>query len=167
MGIFSRNKKDKKADAPEAKPESDVKVEKKAAKKVAEKPEKKPKESKARKFLGKRKDKAVDSADKKSKDSEEKKTGTIEQPGKIIIKPIITEKSSMSGTYQFEVAQDANRIEVAKAFTAIYDKVPRKVNMMNVRGRQVRFGRQMGRRASWKKAIGYINQGESIDLYSE
>lgn len=146
MGIFNRLKKDKQSDVPESKAQVDN-VEKVVGKKPQEK---KTKEQKSQNVK-----------------SVEKAVGSVKRPGKIILKPIITEKSSMSGTYQFEIAADANRIEVAKAFTAIYEKVPRKVNIMNIRGKQVRFGRQIGKRAAWKKAIVYLNKGESIDLYSE
>lgn len=84
----------------------------------------------------------------------------------ILLKPIITEKASMSGTYQFMVTSDANRVEIAKAFAALYNKVPRKVNVISVRGKSVRFGRLQGKRASWKKAIVYLKKGETIDLYA-
>lgn len=84
----------------------------------------------------------------------------------ILLKPVITEKASMSGTYQFMVTSDANRVEIAKAFTALYNKVPRKVNIISVRGKSVRFGRLQGKRASWKKAIVYLKKGETIDLYA-
>lgn len=84
----------------------------------------------------------------------------------ILLKPVITEKASMSGTYQFMVTSDANRVEIAKAFAALYNKVPRKVNIISVRGKSVRFGRLQGKRASWKKAIVYLKKGETIDLYA-
>lgn len=84
----------------------------------------------------------------------------------ILLKPVITEKASMSGTYQFMVAPDANRVEVAKAFAALYNKVPRKVNILSVRGKSVRFGRLKGKRSNWKKAVVYLKKGETIDLYA-
>lgn len=84
----------------------------------------------------------------------------------ILLKPVITEKASMSGTYQFMVTSSANRVEIAKAFAALYNKVPRKVNIISVRGKAVRFGRLQGKRASWKKAIVYLKKGETIDLYA-
>ncbi len=84
----------------------------------------------------------------------------------ILLKPVITEKASMSGTYQFMVTSDANRIEIAKAFAALYNKVPRKVNIISVQGKSVRFGRLKGKRANWKKAIVYLKKGETIDLYA-
>ena len=75
----------------------------------------------------------------------------------IIKRPIITEKS-MSMTedkrYTFEVAKDANKIEITKAVESLFPgtKVA-KVNTVSCRGRMKRMGRTMGMTASWKKAI--------------
>lgn len=75
----------------------------------------------------------------------------------IVIKPIITEQS-MEGTdekkYVFEVAKDANKVEIAKAVEEIFGVKVAKVNTLRMQGKQKRTGRYpMGRRASWKKAI--------------
>ena len=75
----------------------------------------------------------------------------------IIKRPIITEKS-MSMTedkrYTFEVAKDANKIEIAKAVEEIFGVKLAKVNTINMYGKEKRLGRYpSGRRASWKKAM--------------
>ena len=75
----------------------------------------------------------------------------------IIKRPIITEKS-MAATaekkYTFEVAKDANKIEIAKAVEEIFDVKVAKVNTLNLQGKVKRMGRYPeGRRASWKKAM--------------
>ena len=75
----------------------------------------------------------------------------------IIKRPIITEKS-MSMTedkrYTFEVAKDANKIEIAKAVEEIFGVNVAKVNTLNMQGKVKRMGRYpQGRRASWKKAV--------------
>ncbi len=75
----------------------------------------------------------------------------------IIKRPIITEKS-MSATadkkYTFEVAKDANKIEIAKAVEEIFGVKVAKVNTLNMQGKLKRVGRYPeGRRASWKKAM--------------
>ena len=55
----------------------------------------------------------------------------------IVIRPIITEKS-MTGVankkYTFEVCQDANKIEIAKAVEELFGVKVQKVNTLNVRG---------------------------------
>ena len=74
----------------------------------------------------------------------------------IILRPIITE-NSMDGIadrkYTFEVAKDANKIEIAKAVEELFDVKVAKVNTINVDGKLRRYGRFEGYTASWKKAI--------------
>ena len=74
----------------------------------------------------------------------------------IIIKPIITEES-MKGTadrkYTFQVAKDANKIEIAKAVEELFGVEVEKVNTISVRGKFRRQGRVGGFTASSKKAI--------------
>ena len=75
----------------------------------------------------------------------------------IVIKPIITEQSMECADekkYVFEVAKDANKVEIAKAVEEIFGVKVAKVNTLRMQGKQKRTGRYpMGRRASWKKAI--------------
>ena len=74
----------------------------------------------------------------------------------IIIRPIITEES-MKGTadrkYTFQVAKDANKIEIAKAVEELFGVEVCKVNTISVRGKFRRQGRVRGVTASSKKAI--------------
>lgn len=75
----------------------------------------------------------------------------------IILKPIITEASMGNialRKYTFEVAKDANKVEIAKAVEELFPNVKvEKVNTMNVRGRLKRMGRYAGYTTAWKKAI--------------
>ena len=75
----------------------------------------------------------------------------------IVKRPIITEKSMAEiadKKYTFEVAKDANKIEIAKAVEEIFGVKVAKVNTLNVQGKVKRTGRYpAGRTASWKKAI--------------
>ena len=74
----------------------------------------------------------------------------------IIIKPIITEQSMMGVAfkkYTFKVATDANRTEVKHAVEEIFDVEVKKVNIMNVVGKEKRMGRYVGMTAATKKAI--------------
>ena len=74
----------------------------------------------------------------------------------IIIKPIITEQS-MEATeekkYVFQVAMDANKIEIKKAIEEIFGVKVEKVNTIRMEGKLKRNGRFVGRRANWKKAM--------------
>ena len=74
----------------------------------------------------------------------------------IIIKPIITEESMKGAAdrkYTFQVAKDANKIEIAKAVEELFGVKVAKVNTISVRGKFRRQGRVGGFTASSKKAI--------------
>jgi len=74
----------------------------------------------------------------------------------IIIRPIITEKS-MAGIgmkkYTFEVAMDANKVEIAKATEELFGVKVNKVHTLHVRGQMRRQGKTEGYTKNWKKAI--------------
>ena len=74
----------------------------------------------------------------------------------IILRRVITE-NSMDGIadrkYTFEVAKDANKIEIAKAVEELFGVKVSKVNTINVDGKLRRYGRFEGYTASRKKAI--------------
>ena len=74
----------------------------------------------------------------------------------IIIKPVITEQS-MEATeekkYVFQVANDANKIEIKKAIEEIFGVKVEKVNTIRMDGKEKRMGVHIGRRANWKKAM--------------
>ena len=74
----------------------------------------------------------------------------------IILRPIITE-NSMDGIadrkYTFEVAKDANKIEIAAAVEELFEVKVAKVNTINVDGKLRRYGRYEGYTASRKKAV--------------
>ncbi len=74
----------------------------------------------------------------------------------IILKPVISEKS-MSGLqnkkYTFEVAVDANKIEIAKAVEEIFKVKVDRVSTITVKGKPKRVGVHMGTTAKRKKAI--------------
>ena len=80
----------------------------------------------------------------------------MKSPYDIIKRPIITEKS-MAGAerkcYTFEVARDANKIEIGAAVEKIFNVQVDGVNTMNYYGKEKRQGTKIGRRPQWKKAI--------------
>ena len=81
----------------------------------------------------------------------------------IVIRPVITERSMggiAAGKYTFEVAKDANKIEIAEAVETLFPgtKVAA-VNTMHVRGKMKRMGKNTGMTRSWKKAVVTIKSG--------
>ena len=88
----------------------------------------------------------------------------------IIIRPIITEQSMEDldmKKYAFEVAKDANKIEIKKAIEEIFDVTVIKVNTINVMGKEKRQGAYpSGKTASWKKAIVKLSEdSKNIELF--
>ena len=80
----------------------------------------------------------------------------MKHPQYIIIKPVITEASMMGVAfkkYTFKVANDANKIEIAKAVEELFGVKVAKVNTTTVNGKMRRYGRFEGYKASWKKAV--------------
>src|SRR5665647_2071708 len=55
--------------------------------------------------------------------------------------------------YTFKVVTNANKTEVKKAIEEIFEVQVDKVNIMNVRGKVKRMGKNVGKTAATKKAI--------------
>ena len=74
----------------------------------------------------------------------------------IIIRPIISEKSmdqSADKKYTFQVALNANKIEIKKAVEEIFGVKVEKVTTCRVLGKVKRMGATFGKRSDWKKAV--------------
>ncbi len=65
----------------------------------------------------------------------------------------------------FEVAPDANKIEIKQAIEALFNVKVADVHTQIVRGKEKRIGRFEGRRSSWKKAIVTLTKGQKIDFF--
>jgi large subunit ribosomal protein L23 len=90
------------------------------------------------------------------------------QAYKTLVKPLITEKAATLGSldkYAFAVSDKSNKIEVADAIKEVYGVKPVAVNIIAVKGKKVRYGRTMGKRKDWKKAIVTLPKGKTINIY--
>ncbi len=148
MAFFKKEKEEKKP-TQKVVAEDKKKVEKKADKKSAS-------VSSAKK---------ADTKEEKKVKEEKIKTGRAYD---VLVRPLITEKGSSvnsEGKYLFEVGVDSNKIEIAKAVKEVYGVNPISVNVINTKGKKVRFGRNFGKRKDWKKAIVTLPKGESINVY--
>ena len=87
----------------------------------------------------------------------------------VIKRPLITEKGTrqkeQSNQLVFEVDRRANKILVRNAIENIFKVEVVSVRMMNVKGKERRVGRNVGRRADWKKAIVRLAPGENIEFF--
>jgi large subunit ribosomal protein L23 len=89
-------------------------------------------------------------------------------PHEVLRRPVITEKSTMlgdQGQYVFEVARDANKIEIRRAVETVFKVNVQSVNVSHVRGKMRRMGRSMGLTSSWKKAVVTLRKGQKIELF--
>jgi large subunit ribosomal protein L23 len=87
---------------------------------------------------------------------------------RILVKPLITEKVTdmgMHNKYAFEVILNTNKQEVKKAIQEVYGVSPISVNILNMKGKKVRFGRVTGKTKKWKKAIITLKKEDKIEVY--
>ncbi len=93
----------------------------------------------------------------------------MRDPHEIIKRPIITEKTThmkeMYNKVVFEVAPDANKIEIKKAVEKIFGVKVKKVNTIKIKGKHVRFGNIKGKKKDIKKAIVTLYPGEKIEFF--
>ena len=86
----------------------------------------------------------------------------------IIIRPIITEKSSSLmalNKYTFEVHKSSNKIQIRKAVEEVFNVKVAAVNTINVKGKMRRRGLAKGFTRSWKKAIVTLKPDQHIEFF--
>jgi large subunit ribosomal protein L23 len=93
-------------------------------------------------------------------------------PEQIIRRPIIlTEKATLlrekHNQVIFEVARDANKVQIRDAVQRLFKVNVTGVNTMLMRGKERRMGRGHGKMQNWKKAIVTLKEGDSIDFFSD
>ena len=86
----------------------------------------------------------------------------------VLLAPQISEKSTFVGEknnqYVFRVLSDATKPEIKAAVELMFKKKVRAVQVANVKGKEKRFGRHMGKRRSWKKAYVCLAPGQEINF---
>ncbi len=92
-------------------------------------------------------------------------------PEQIIRRPIVlTEKSNRlreQNTVVFEVARDANKIQIREAVEKLFNVKVADVNTLVMRGKDRRMGRGYAKLQNWKKAMVTLKEGSSIDFFAE
>jgi len=86
----------------------------------------------------------------------------------VVLAPVISEKSTLvadkNRQYVFRVADGATKPEVKAAIELLFKTKVQSVTVLNVKGKEKRFGRFMGRRRSWKKAYVRLAAGQEINF---
>ncbi len=89
----------------------------------------------------------------------------------VIRKPLVTEKGVIKKdterTLCFEVARDANKIQVKHAVEKLFKVKVAEVRTANMEGKMRRRGRFMGYRSDWKKAYVRLKAGEKVPDFAE
>jgi large subunit ribosomal protein L23 len=87
----------------------------------------------------------------------------------IIKKPLITEKTTVEkdarNVVAFIVHRDANKIEIKESVEKLFKVKVEAVKTATVAGKVKRVGRQVGKRANWKKAYVTLKEGENVDFF--
>ena len=92
-----------------------------------------------------------------------------------IIKPLVTEKMTnitekRPNRFGFIVSPETNKLQIKKEVEDLYNVTVEKVNTMRYAGkrssRYTKSGLIRGQKASFKKAIVTLKEGDTIDFYS-
>jgi large subunit ribosomal protein L23 len=87
----------------------------------------------------------------------------------VLKRPLVTEKGTkqkeQSNQIAFEVDRRANKILVRNAVENIFKVRVLGVKVINVKGKERRIGRNVGKKPDWKKAIVRIAPGETIEFF--
>src|SRR5215472_3600390 len=101
-------------------------------------------------------------------------------PEEIIKRPLLTEKGTLlketggegevdpetlKSQLLFEVARDANKIEIRHAVEKLWNVDVVAVRTAIVRGKEKRMGRFVGKRSNWKKAVVTIAPGQNVEFF--
>src|SRR5215216_1336848 len=85
----------------------------------------------------------------------------------VLLEPVASEKSTFvadkANQYVFRVADNATKLEIKAAVELMFKTQVKSVSVVNVRGKEKRFGRFMGRRNHWKKAYVALQPGQEIN----
>jgi large subunit ribosomal protein L23 len=89
----------------------------------------------------------------------------------VVKRALITEKGTVlretRNQYHFEVARDANKIEIKRAIEQIFSVKVGSVRTQQMSGKAKRQGRYAGKRSDWKKAIVTLLPDQKIDLFEQ
>jgi large subunit ribosomal protein L23 len=86
----------------------------------------------------------------------------------VVLAPVVSEKSTLvadkNRQYVFRVADSATKPQVKAAIELLFKTKVESVTVLNVKGKEKRFGRFMGRRRNWKKAYVRLAAGQEINF---
>ena len=97
--------------------------------------------------------------------------GAVVKLTDVIRRPLVTEKTTIlredGRTLVFQVARDANKIEISHAVEQLFGSKVADVRTTSMHGKLKRQGRFVGRRPDWKKAYVRLKDGEKLPEFLE
>ncbi len=89
----------------------------------------------------------------------------------VLVAPVISEKATQvaekANQVVFKVLRDASKPEIKAAVELLFKVEVAAVNVVNVKGKSKRFGRNMGRRDHVKKAYVSLKEGQELNFSGE
>ena len=86
----------------------------------------------------------------------------------VLLGPHVSEKSARvaegANQFVFRVRTDAKKPDIKAAVELMFEVKVSDVNVVNVAGKQKRFGQRQGKRQDFKKAYVRLAPGQTIDL---
>ncbi|ELS55593.1 50S ribosomal protein L23 [Streptomyces viridochromogenes] len=89
-------------------------------------------------------------------------------PRDVLIKPVVSEKSYAlldENKYTFVVAPGSNKTQIKQAVETVFEVKVTGVNTINRQGKRKRTRTGFGQRASTKRAIVTLAEGDRIDIF--
>jgi len=85
----------------------------------------------------------------------------------ILREPHISEKAtdlSDNGKYIFKVFQNANKIQIKNAVSALYGVNVKEVNIINIKSKSRKMRNVSGHKPGYKKAVVMLQEGQKIEI---
>lgn len=109
----------------------------------------------------------METSEKKMKDTATDVAAKTANYG-VVLEPIVTEKSHQLmafNKYVFKVMKDATKQSVEKAIHEVFQVTVKNVRIVNIHSKKRQYGRTVGRKQGFKKAIVTLKAGDKIDLF--
>lgn len=86
----------------------------------------------------------------------------------VLRKPLLTEKAMAQkenlNAVVFKVHPEATKTQIKEAIEKFFNVKVEAVRTLNFNGKVKRFGKNIGRRQDWKKAVVTLKQGETLEF---
>ena len=95
----------------------------------------------------------------------------MRDPRQVVLRPLVTEKATAlkdeRNQVSFQVAIDANKVDIRRAVEVIFKVKVAAVRTEIVHGKFRTVGRYRGQRSDWKKAYVKLREGEKVPEFLE